>query len=158
MLSESRVVNTITAAPLLHLLLAIAGMEGLGDPEEVWPVFKRFSSFPSSSEVDILTFQIAPAEERGVVGVRFAWGRHLRDEAGGYGITDRLIEVAYGYYPGSFAHPQTLELWSDQYPSADAFFADVESRPEFEFLLRTAPTSAEISVEDVATDEEEGQW
>jgi hypothetical protein len=146
---EGRIVNTITAGPLLNLLLALAGMEVPGDPADVWPIFRKFAAVASASDLDVVSFQVSWEERDNAVGVRCCWTRQLRDDAAGYGTIDRLVEVVYAYERASLAHPQELELWSDQFASLDAFFGDAESRPEFRFLLDNIPDGGSIVVEDL---------
>jgi hypothetical protein len=54
---SGRIVNTITAGPLLKLLLAMDGMETPEDPQQTWAVLRRFAQIPGSSEQDVLGFR-----------------------------------------------------------------------------------------------------
>jgi len=148
-LSDGRIVNTITAGPLLNLLLALDGMEVPEDPQDVWPVFKKFAAVPSTSELDVIGFQIAwePLDDR--VVVRCSWVRQLRDDAAGYGTIERLIEIIYGY-DYTLDAPAELDVWSDKYRKLDDFFAAVEASKEFQFLLDNAPEVSSINIEDLA--------
>lgn len=149
MITEGRIVNTITAGPLLNLLLAMEGMEVPGDPADVWPVFKKFIAVQSSSELDVASFQVSLEQSYDSVGVRCSWTRQLRDDAGGYGVTDRLIEVVYAFAKPQLGVLEPTELWSDQYTDLTAFFAHVEAQSAFKWLMSSTPDAGSIVVEEI---------
>lgn len=76
-------INTLTAGPLLRLMLAMEGMEPDSMPvEEAWPVFKRFAALPSQANGDVISFQVRQEGEPGSPMYYCMWIRQLSDEAG----------------------------------------------------------------------------
>ena len=147
-----RIVNTITAGPLLNLLLAMDGMEEPADPRRAWAVFKRFAQVPSSSTQDVLGFQVRWIQVGdGYPVLTCAWVRQLTDDAGYTTEITRIISLEYSYDSGRqelTSYPEDLELWSDDYSTLSEFFGDVEQQPQFSFMLQHAADFSGVYLHD----------
>lgn len=147
--SNARIVNTITAGPLLNLMLALEGMEAPGEPDATWEVFKRFAQVPSQSVHDVVGFQVVWIQvEGGDPFLSCSWVRQLTDDAAGYDELTRAIQVEYAYSSGLLNVPDPVEIWSDEYGSLAEFFEAVEAQPQFAFLLQTSATFTGVYVRD----------
>jgi len=128
-------INTLTAGPLLRLMLAMEGMEPDSMPvEEAWPVFKRFAALPSQANGDVISFQVRQGGEPGSPMYYCMWIRQLSDEAGGWGERTRSIQLEFMYDHGPQIHFSECEVWSDDFDSLDSFSSHVERLP-----LRSVP-------------------
>jgi hypothetical protein len=133
-------VNTLTAAPLLRLLLALEGMEPpLVIPAGAWAVFKRYARMPSAADDDAVGFLARWVEEPGNEPVVFCvLERRLTDAAGNpLGMT-RTVQLEYTYDAEDASDLEDIEIWSDEFESLDDFFQEVEDLPQFE-LMQSAP-------------------
>ena len=140
-------VNTITAGPLLNLLLALQGMEGPDDRRRTWEVFQQFARLASSSEHDVVGFHAGWMEvDDGYPTFAGSWVRELTDDAAGFGTLTRAIQVEFGYEEPLESLLEPVELWSDDYPTLEAFFAEVAQLPHFTFIMETAPDFAGVYV------------
>ena len=149
-----RIVNTITAGPLLHLMLALEGMEAPGDPADAWAVFKRFAQVPSHSVQDVVGFQVGwTRSDGGGPLLTCSFVRQLTDDAAGLDDLTRVIQLEYAYHDRLLDVPDALEIWSDDYPSLDTFFEEVESQPQFHFLLSTSASFTGVYVRDQEDEE-----
>src|SRR5690606_33273017 len=112
--TNARIVNTLTAGPLLNLMLALEGMESPGDPAVTWEVFKKFALVPSQSVHDVVGFQVAWVQvERGQPLLSCSWVRQLTDDAAGHDELTRAIQLEYAYNDRLLSVPDAVELWSD---------------------------------------------
>jgi len=133
-------VNTLTAGPLLRLLLALEGMEPpLVTPDRAWEVFKRYARMPSAADDDVVSFQARWVEEPGNEPVVFCGlARRLTDaERNPLGLT-RTVQLEYVYEAEDAGEFEDIEIWSDEFESLDDFFQEVEGLAQFE-LMQSAP-------------------
>ena len=143
--------NTLTAWPMLSLMLAMDGMEPPLPGRRSWRVFKTYLALPSSSDRDVASFQSTwiredPTEPTFVV--RFA--RELTDDADGTGLLrTRIVEIQFLYQLSDELPLAARELWSDEFASMQAFTEAVEATPEWKFVVDEGP-----AVGDVLQDEE----
>ena len=148
-------VNTITAGPLLNLLLALQGMEGPDDRETAWKVFRQFAALPSSSEHDVIGFTAELLDEPGgYPTLTGSWLRQLTDDAAGLTLT-RAIQVEFGYEEPPDALIEAVEMWSDEYPTLGAFFSAVEQLPHFNFIMENPPHSSGVYVHESEANEDD---
>jgi len=143
-------VNTLTAGPLLRLLLALDGMEPpLVDPVRAWPVFKRYAGMPSASEEDVIGFQARWVEEPGNEPVVFcALERRLTDTDGNpLGMT-RTVQLEYTYDAGDASELEDVEVWSDEFENLADFFQEVEGLPQFEIMQSIPAIMCDIYTEE----------
>lgn len=142
-------INTLTAAPLLRPLLALEGMEPPDlDPERAWAVFKRFVSLPAESPQDLATFQAhwhTLSDDTPQLACLFA--RPLSDDATGFETT-RSIQIEYIYDLPYSERLAELEVWSDEFPSLDAFFAHVEKLPHFRMMREQSAVMCDLYAEE----------
>jgi hypothetical protein len=145
----SRIVNTITAGPLLNLMLALAGMESPEEPARAWEVFKRFARAPSTSSHDVIAFQVGWIEvDGGDPLLSCSWVRQLTDDAAGYGDITRAVQLEYGYDEKLLHVPNSIDVWSDEFPSLAEFFEAVERQSQFGFMMETAASISGVYVRD----------
>jgi hypothetical protein len=143
----AKLVNTITAGPLLSLMLAFDGMEGPGEPLPTWEAFKRFAQLPSSSVHDLVGFYVAwLPDPSGEMFLSCSWFRELTDDAGGQGEDTRIVRLEYGYTDTLLRAPQETELWSDAFRNLPDFFAAVEKSSQFRFIVDTAANFCGVHV------------
>lgn len=145
-------VNTLTAGPLLRLLLALEGMEPPDiDPARAWQVFRRFLALPSESVQDVASFQARWEGETGDAPVLFCtFVRQLTDEdPDAIAPRTRSIELEYSYDVPRVDQLPELDVWSDSYRSLDEFAAHVERLPHFRLMEREGASFCDIFVEDM---------
>lgn len=147
--------NTMTAKPLLELLLAQAGMEHEQfPPERAWPVFAEFARLPSASGDDVVSFQAMPGDEHGLADAMvILWSRQLADAAPGYDAI-RSVVLQYVVEDLGVRELDPVEAWSGDFNELGEFLAHVEALPHFELLRRVAPASVSLYLEEHALPEE----
>lgn len=145
--------NTLTAYPMLRLMLAMDGMEPPLPGRRSWSVFKTFLSLPSSSARDVASFQATwlredPNEPTFVA--RFV--RELTDDAGDGALRRRVVELQFLYQLSEELPLAARELWSDDFPSLQAFTEAIEATPEWKFVVDEGPPDGEILEDDEPVD------
>jgi len=138
--------NTLTAWPILRLMLASEGMEPpLLAPDTSWSVFKRFLALPGAAGHDVASFQtswIREDPDSPTFVVRFV--RELADDAAELGRTTRSVQLEFLYALPVDPDLRALELWSEDFQSIEAFTAAVEALAEWSFAVENAPSYGEI--------------
>ncbi len=145
-------VKTLTAGPLLHLLLALEGMEPPElHPARAWPVLRRFLALPSESGQDVYSFQASWASEMGEAPVLFCtFARQLTDEAGDRGEPlTRSIQLEFSYEIARTKDLDACEVWSDRFRTVEQFAAYIERLPHFQMMQQETPVFCEIFAEDM---------
>jgi hypothetical protein len=145
-------INTKTAGPLLHLLLALGGEELPSlDPEVSWDVFKRFAGFPTASGNELLSFQAAWLPEDAADGpdpplfyVTLSREIHDQDESES---TFRAVQITWGFSPQGTVL-DNVEIWSDQHNTMDEFFEHVEGLPQFRALIASGDLAQIYTVDE----------
>jgi hypothetical protein len=138
--------NTLTAGPMLRLMLAMDGMEPPLPGRRSWKVFKAFLSLPSSSDADVASFQSTwiredPAEPTFLV--RFV--RELTDDVGYTGQRrTRIVEIQFLYQLSDELPLAARELWSDDFDSMQGFTEAVEAAPEWKFVVDEGPPTGDV--------------
>jgi hypothetical protein len=151
-------INQLTAEPTLRLMVAMAGE----DPAEGfnfrkgWMVFKEFLHLPTEYAHDVASFQIhLPILEEGIgLSVQFVrefqWEPVEEDDTGVRRVLMEFEDMPLE--PGQATFDPTddsldVAIWSDEYPTIEAFLAAVEAHPTFPRLADLAFLSGAIFVE-----------
>jgi hypothetical protein len=146
--------NTLTAWPMLRLMLSLEGMEPPQLPaSRSWAVFKSFLALPTGSERDVASFQttwIREDPDTPIFVVRYL--RELTDDATGFGRITRSVELQFLYDLSAPPTLRTLELWSEDFESVRAFTAAVEALPEWKFSVEHAPSDGELLQDEESAD------
>jgi hypothetical protein len=145
--------NTLTAWPMLRLMLAMRGME----PPELpgmrsWEVFKGFLAVQSASEHDVASFQstwLREDSQAPTLVIRFV--RELTDDAAGYSRS-RTVELQFLYELSGTLPLVARELWSDEFESTQAFIDAVEALPEWRFVVDEGPATGDLLEDEESTD------
>jgi hypothetical protein len=151
-------INHLTAEPTLRLMVAMAGE----DPAEGfyfakgWTVFKEFLHLPTEYAHDVASFQIhLPMPEEGI-GLSVQFVREFQwepVEEHDTGVRRVLMEFEdMPLEPGQPSFDPTddgqdVAIWSDDYPTVEAFLAAVEAHPTFPRLADAPYLSGAIFVE-----------
>jgi hypothetical protein len=151
-------ITTLTAEPLLRLLLAQAGYEAPHVPPAVgWQVFQAFSALPAAHQDDGVSFQSEVAEEAGaepVLSLMFV--RQFTDQLENGTYRTRRVALQYLYPPpppGSGLEIGEKILWQPDYDSWTAFSADVEATDEFRYAMAAKPEHAALFAEEDLAEE-----
>lgn len=147
-------INTLTAKPLLELMLAQAGMEGEHvTPAHAWLVFVEYLKVPSESGDGEAAFHaVHPEGEEGKHGVVFLLTREVADDAPGYPSV-RHVTLQFGFESMDARQVEQLEVRSSEFGSLDEFVEDVEGRAQFHFMQTNKPILAALFVEEVPLEE-----
>jgi hypothetical protein len=146
--------NTLTAWPMLRLMLAMEGMEPPGLPaSRTWTVFKAFLELPSDSEPDVSSFQTSwirddPGSPTFVVRLV----RQLTDDASGGPLT-RSVEAQFLYESPADANLAEQAVWSDDFKSTTEFVAAVGALSEWSFAVENDTGDGELLTEEESADE-----
>jgi hypothetical protein len=150
--------TTLTAEPVLRLLLAQEGHEAPRVPPEAgWRVFQAFGQLPAAHQDDGVSFQSEVAEEEGsepVLSLMFV--RQLTDPLEDGSFRTRRVALQYLYPPpprGSGLAIGEKILWQPDYDSWAAFSADVEACDEFRYAMAAKPEHAALFVEEDLAEE-----
>jgi hypothetical protein len=138
--------DTLTAWPMLRLLLAMDGMEPPQLPaRRCWTVFKAYLALPSASERDVAAFQsnwILEDPASPIFVVRLV--RQLTDNASGVGQFTRSVELQWFY---EMPHDPSLaerDLWSEDFHGIEGFAAAVEALPEWAFAVENKASEGDL--------------
>jgi len=138
--------NTLTAWPMLRLMLAMEGMEPpLLPANRTWAVFRAFLELPSASERDVSSFQtswIREDPDTPTFVVRLV--RQLTDNAAGWGPLTRSVEAQFLYEAPSDPGLAEHTVWSDDFRSLGDFVAAVEALPEWRFAVENDRSDGDL--------------
>jgi hypothetical protein len=139
--------NTLTAGPMLRLMLAMDGIEPPQLPgQRSWRVFKSFLALPSASARDVASFQSAwLGEDPSAATLVIRFVRELTDDAAGFGgLRTRVVELQFLYELSARLPLAAREVWSDEFESLQAFTDAVETLPEWKFVVQEGPPTGEL--------------
>jgi hypothetical protein len=151
---STALLNTLTAWPMLRLMLAMQGMEPPTLPAgRTWTVFKAFLALPSASEQDVSSFQttwIREDPDSPTFAVR--WVRQLTDsEPGGEPLT-RSVEAQFLYEAPHDSELAERTVWSDDFSSLKEFVAAVEALAEWRFAVENDRGDGELLEDEESAD------
>lgn len=144
-------INTLTAGPLLRLLLALEGMEPPRiHPDRGWAVFKGYIALPSESPHDVASFEATWVAEVGDDPVLFCrFVRELIDAPeGAPAEVTRRIQLEYSYAADRADEfdddLDDVSLSSSDFHSLAEFTTTVEQLPHFRLMTSTAPATCDL--------------
>ena len=122
--------NTLTAEPLLKLLIAVEGEEpSTPSPMVAWKVYQEFLRYPASGEDDA-SFQTEWIDgDSPVFHVTFT--RQFTDEVAGVGSLTHQVAIQFGYEVERPADAESIELWRSDHPDLEAYLAAIEAHPAY---------------------------
>ena len=126
--------NTLTALPVLHYLVADAGLQAPAiTVRDGWRIYQAFLKLPAESSEDVAGFQTAwLRESRETPVFELAFCRQLTDTA--YGDLTRVVAIQF-LLDDAPDHLSEVQTWSSDFPFLDRFLDHVEHLPEFEYAL-----------------------
>lgn len=128
--------NEQTASPLLKLLLAQRDLEAPElSPEDTWEVFKAFASIPCGGTTGGVSFQATWRVEDVTDSskIPFLYCTLMREVRTDPVVPGRAVMIQWAVEADSSM--EEAEIWSDDFDDADAFFAAVETSPQFQVLV-----------------------
>lgn len=146
--------NLRTAKPLMELLLAIEELEPpIRDLPRAWSVSQRYLLLPQrGGRPPLAGVQVrheGPEGEEPILTM--TWARVVVDEPDDPEAEVRTISLAFGFPDRMGMEVTPTDLWSDRFPSLDAFLEAARADPNVDWLLRDgAPEFGELFV-DVGT-------
>ena len=132
-------------------MLADAGFDRLRpDPAVAWRVFKEFSAVPVAAATDGLLFQCGTYDFTGELLFECDFTRQFTHEEDGEYVSMEQLSCTVYFRPADELASLKAELWSFAFDSPEAYFAAVESLPEFRSaLVASSPLRAGTRQEEV---------
>ena len=142
-----------TSEALAHFqaLLNASGFDA-GHPDALvaWDAFKRFSRESVACADDAMLFEVGTFSFTGEPLFHLGMTRQFTHEEDGEHVGMEQLQCTLLYQPTPELSALKVSMWSYDSPSAEEFFARIESVPEFQIPLRLAtPLRAELTQEEV---------